>query len=111
MKKYHIAVVGATGSVGGELLRVLERRSFPSASLRPIAPARSAWKSIRFRDDSIAVEGLTEHSFDKIDIAFFSAGGEKSRRWGSLSRAAGALVIENFPGFLMGPHVPRSLSR
>ncbi|PYK37090.1 MAG: aspartate-semialdehyde dehydrogenase [Verrucomicrobia bacterium] len=106
MKKYHIAVVGATGSVGGELLRVLERRSFPSASLRPIASARSAGKSIRFRDDSIAVEGLTEHSFDKIDIAFFSAGGETSRRWVPVARAAGAIVIDNSSVFRMEPDVP-----
>src|SRR5437879_6484162 len=106
MKKYHIAVVRATGSVGGELLRVLERRRFPSASLRPIASARSAGKSIRFRDDSIAVEGLTEHSFDKIDIAFFSAGGETSRRWVPVARAAGAIVIDNSSVFRMEPDVP-----
>src|SRR5713226_10071921 len=106
MKKYHIAVVGATGAVGGELLRVLERRSFPSASLRPIGSARSAGKSIRFRDDSIAVEGLTEHSFDKIDIAFFSAGGEISRRWVPVARAAGAIVIDNSSIFRMEPDVP-----
>jgi aspartate-semialdehyde dehydrogenase len=106
MKKYHIAVVGATGAVGAELLRVLERRSFPVASLRPIGSARSAGKSIRFRDDSIAIERLTERSFDKIDIAFFSAGGETSRKWVPVARAAGAIVIDNSSVFRMEPDVP-----
>jgi aspartate-semialdehyde dehydrogenase len=106
MKKYHIAVVGATGAVGAELLCVLERRSFPTASLRPIGSARSTGKSIRFRDDSIAVEGLIERSFDKIDIAFFSAGGEISRKWVPVARAAGAIVIDNSSVFRMEPDVP-----
>ena len=106
MKKYHVAVVGATGAVGGELLRVLERRSFPIASLRPIGSARSAGKSIRFRDDSIAVEELAERSFDKIDIAFFSAGGETSRKWVPVAREAGAIVIDNSSVFRMEPDVP-----
>jgi len=106
MKKYHIAVVGATGAVGAELLRVLERRSFPIASLRPIGSARSAGKSISFRDDSIAVEELTERSFDKIDIVFFSAGGETSRKWVPVAREAGAIVIDNSSVFRMEPDVP-----
>src|SRR5438477_9951662 len=106
MEKYRIPVVGATGAVGEELLRVLERRSFANASLRPIGSARSAGKSIRFRDDSIAVEGLTERSFDKIDIAFFSAGSETSRRWVPVARAAGTIVIDNSSVFRMEPEVP-----
>src|SRR6266704_4765437 len=106
MKKYHIAVVGATGAVGGELLHVLERRNFPNASLRTIGSVRSAGKSIRFHDDSIAVEELTERSFDKIDIAFFCAGGETSRKWVPVARAAGAIVIDNSSVFRMDPDVP-----
>ena len=74
MKGYHIAVVGATGATGTELLRVLERRSFPVASLRPIASARSAGKLVRFRDESIPVQELSERSFDKMDIVCFGAG-------------------------------------
>ncbi len=76
VKKYHIGVVGATGAVGTELLRVLERRSFPVASLRPISSARSAGKSVAFGGALNRVEELNERSFHKIDIAFFSAGGE-----------------------------------
>src|SRR5947208_11263390 len=86
MGGYHIAVVGATGAVGAELLRVLERRSFPVANLRPIGSARSAGKTIRFHDDLITVEELTERSFDKIDIVFFSAGGDNSRKWVPIAR-------------------------
>src|SRR5438552_13713692 len=106
MKKYHIAVVGATGAVGAELLRVLERRSFPVASLRPIGSARSAGKTIRFHDDLIPVEELTERSFDKIDIVFFSAGGENSRKWVPIARQIGAIVIDNSSVFRMEPDVP-----
>jgi aspartate-semialdehyde dehydrogenase len=79
MKGYHIAVVGATGAAGTELLRVLERRNFPVASLRAIGSTRSVGKSVRFREAPIPVEKLGDQSFDKIDIAFFSAGGDVSR--------------------------------
>jgi aspartate-semialdehyde dehydrogenase len=106
MKDYNIAVVGATGAVGAELLRVLERRSFPVANLRAISSARSAGKSVGFRDKSIAVEELGKQSFEKIDIAFFSAGGDISRKYAPLARAAGAVVIDNSSVFRMDPDVP-----
>src|SRR6202795_2971576 len=106
MKKYHIAIVGATGAVGGELLRVLERRNFPVANLRAIGSSRSAGKSVRFRNEEIAVQELGERSFDKIDIAFFSAGGEISRRFVPIARSAGAVVIDNSSVFRMEPEVP-----
>src|SRR5205085_4588633 len=105
-KEYHIAVVGATGAVGAELLRVLERRNFPVASLRPVASARSANKSVRFGNKSIGVETLAENSFDKIDIAFFGAGGEISRKFVPVARNAGAVVIDNSSVFRMDPDVP-----
>src|SRR2546430_17559854 len=81
MGGYHIAVVGATGAAGTELLRVLERRSFPVASLRPIGSARSVGKCVQFCGESIPVEELDAGSFDKIDIAFFNAGGAGSRNY------------------------------
>jgi len=105
-KNYHIAVVGATGAVGAELLRVLERRSFPVATLRPISSSRSAGKSVRFRDESIVVDELGENSFDKIDIAFFSAGGDISRKYAPIAQRAGAIVIDNSSVFRMEPGVP-----
>src|SRR5437870_3624767 len=106
MKDYHIAVVGATGAVGQEILRVLERRNFPVASLHPISSARSAGKSVRFRDESVSVLQLNEHSFEKIDVAFFSAGGEISRKYVPLACQAEAIVIDNSSAFRMDEHVP-----
>src|SRR5438045_8823697 len=75
---YHMAVVCATGAAGTELLRVLERRSFPVASLRPIGSTRSVGKSVQFCGESIPVEKLDGGSFEKIDIALFSVGGDDS---------------------------------
>jgi aspartate-semialdehyde dehydrogenase len=106
MKGYHVAIIGATGAVGQELLRVLERRNFPVADLRPIGSARSAGKSIRFRNESIRVQELVSESFDKIDIAFFSAGGEISRKYVPLACQADAIAIDNSSVFRMEPHVP-----
>ena len=106
MKDYHIALVGATGAVGAELLGVLERRNFPVASLRAISSARSAGKTVLFKGQSIVVEALTESSFDKIDIAFFSAGSEISREYVPAARKAGAIVIDNSPAFRMDEDVP-----
>ena len=105
-KEYHIAVVGATGAVGAELLRVLERRNFPVSKLRALASRRSAGKKVQFRNEPIAVEELGEKSFDKIDIAFFSAGGEISRKFVPTARKAGAVVIDNSSAFRMDPEVP-----
>jgi aspartate-semialdehyde dehydrogenase len=106
MKAYHIAVIGATGAVGQELLGVLERRNFPVASLRPISSARSAGKSVRFRDEPVSVQQLNEDSFEKIDVAFFSAGGEISRKYVPIACQADAIVIDNSSAFRMEAHVP-----
>ena len=106
MKGYHIAVVGATGAAGTELLRVLERRNFPVASLRVIGSARSAGKSVRFREEAIPVEKLGDQSFEKIDIAFFSAGGDVSRNYVPIACQSDAIVIDKSSAFRMDPHVP-----
>src|SRR5438270_10098673 len=106
MKKYHVAIVGATGAVGQQILRVLEQRNFPVASLRPISSARSAGKSVRFRDEPVSVQQLKEHSFEKIDVAFFSAGGEISRKYVPIACQANAIVIDNSSVFRMDEHVP-----
>ena len=106
MGGYHIAVVGATGAAGTELLRVLERRSFPVASLRPIGSARSVGKSVQFCGDSIPVEKLDAGSFEKIDIAFFSAGGDVSRNYVPIACQADAIAIDKSSAFRMDPHVP-----
>jgi aspartate-semialdehyde dehydrogenase len=106
MKGYHIAVVGATGAAGTELLRVLERRNFPVASLRPIGSARSVGKSVRFREEPIRVEALGDRSFDKIDIAFFSAGGDISRNFVPMACQSDAIAIDKSSAFRMDPQVP-----
>src|SRR5437764_4225038 len=105
-KRYHIAVVGATGAVGIELLRVLERRSFPVGSMRLLASERSAGSSLTFADQSIAVEQLSAASFEGIELAFFSAGGAISRDYAPLAQQAGAVVIDNSSVFRMQPDVP-----
>src|SRR5436190_15615372 len=106
MGGYHMAVVGATGAAGSELLRVLERRSFPVASLRPIGSARSVGKSVQFCGESIPVEKLNGGSFEKIDIAFFSAGGDVSRSYVPIACQADAIAIDKSSAFRMDPHVP-----
>ena len=106
MGGYHIAVVGATGAAGTELLRVLERRSFPVASLRAIGSARSVGKSVQFCGDSISVEKLDAGSFERIDIAFFSAGGDVSRNCVPIACQADAIAIDKSSAFRMDPHVP-----
>jgi len=85
---------------------VLERRNFPVASLRAISSARSAGKSVRFRNESVPVQQLDEDSFEKIDVAFFSAGGEISRKYVPLACRADAIVIDNSSAFRMEAHVP-----
>src|SRR5947208_5015367 len=106
MGGYHIAVVGATGAAGTELLRVLERRSFPVASLRPIGSARSVGKCVQFCGESIPVEKLDAGSFDIIDIAYFSAGGDVSRNYVPIACQADAIAIDKSSAFRMDPHVP-----
>src|SRR6266478_8041670 len=93
-KEYHIGIAGATGAVGAELLRVLERRNFPVATIRALASGKSAGKKVSFRNQAILVQELREDSFAKVDIAFFSAGGERSRKFVPIARAAGAVVID-----------------
>ncbi|MEY2481431.1 MAG: aspartate-semialdehyde dehydrogenase [Verrucomicrobiota bacterium] len=106
MRKYHVAIVGATGAVGVELLRVLERRNFPVADLRLLASERSAGQSLKFGGDKIDIQELRADSFDKIDICFFSAGGEISRKFAPIAREAGAVVIDNSSVFRMERDVP-----
>ncbi|MCS6950122.1 MAG: aspartate-semialdehyde dehydrogenase [bacterium] len=103
---YHVAIVGATGAVGTEFLRVLERRRFPVASLRLLASERSEGKQLTFMGDSLTVQRLTEDSFEGVQIAFFSAGASRSRQFAPAAVRAGAVVIDNSSAFRMDPQVP-----
>ncbi|MFT7579839.1 MAG: aspartate-semialdehyde dehydrogenase [Myxococcota bacterium] len=106
MTKKNVAIVGATGAVGGELLNLLESRDFPVASLMPLASARSAGSTVVFRGEPLRVEEATAESFGDVDIAFFSAGATRSRALIPHARAAGAIVIDNSSAFRMDPLVP-----
>ena len=105
-KKYRVAVVGATGAVGGEMLRVMERRNFPVASLRLLASARSAGTTLKFQGQDIAVEPLGVNSFEGIDVALFSAGGGISREYAPVAVKSGAIVVDNSSAFRMQENVP-----
>jgi aspartate-semialdehyde dehydrogenase len=102
----NVAVAGATGAVGEEFLRLLDERAFPLKSLKLLASARSAGKSLRFRGEDLPVEELTDASFRGVDLAFFSCGAERSRRFAPAARAAGTLVVDNSSAFRMHPDVP-----
>ncbi|MGB5093855.1 MAG: aspartate-semialdehyde dehydrogenase [Parvibaculum sp.] len=101
-----VAIAGATGAVGVEMLRCLEERNFPVSKLKLLASARSAGKRMTFRGEEITVEELTADSFKGVDIAFFSAGGGISRQFAKAVVDAGAVMIDNSSAFRMDPNVP-----
>jgi aspartate-semialdehyde dehydrogenase len=101
-----VAIVGATGAVGGELIGCLERRSFPLERLRLFASGRSAGRNLPFRGRGITVEELNEDSFPGVDIALFSAGSAVSRRFAPIAVRQGAIVVDNSSAFRMEPSVP-----
>ncbi|MGC8785340.1 MAG: aspartate-semialdehyde dehydrogenase [Armatimonadota bacterium] len=103
---YHVAIAGATGAVGTEFLRVLEKHRFPIASLRLLASERSEGKKLTFAGETFTVQRLTEDSFHGVQIAFFSAGASRSRQFAPAAVRAGAVVIDNSSAFRMDPQVP-----
>jgi aspartate-semialdehyde dehydrogenase len=105
-RKVNVAVVGVTGAVGQEMLQVLETRRFPVNQLVPLASKRSAGKRIHFKGKPLTVRELTGSSFDEIDIALFSAGGEISRKFAPLAVKSGAVVVDNSSAFRMDKKVP-----
>ena len=102
----HVAVVGATGAVGIEMIKTLEKRNFPVSKLTLLASIRSAGKQLTFRGEEITVRELMEDSFSGIDIALFSAGGQIAREFAPIARDSGAIVIDNSSMFRMNPGVP-----
>ncbi|HEB9429490.1 TPA: aspartate-semialdehyde dehydrogenase [Campylobacter coli] len=107
-KKQKIAIVGATGAVGEELLNVLDELDFPVESILPLASAKSAGNQIEFRGKSYKIKELTEDVFKEnpVDIAFFSAGGSVSEKYAKFAVEAGAVVIDNTSHFRMEKDVP-----
>ena len=105
-KTYHLAIVGATGAVGTELIRLLEQRDFPVDSLKLFASARSNGKLLTFRGTEIPVETLTEEGLAGVDFALFSAGASTARSFAPAAVKAGAIVIDNSSAFRMESDVP-----
>src|SRR4030066_548619 len=105
-KKYNVAVVGATGAVGKEMIQVLEERKFPVGTLRLIASERSAGETLTFLNQDYTVELLQEDIFDGIAISVFSAGEQISLEFAPIAVGAGAIVIDNSSAYRMNPDVP-----
>ncbi|MDT8445486.1 MAG: aspartate-semialdehyde dehydrogenase [bacterium] len=101
-----VAIAGATGAVGADLIDLLERRNFPLSSLKLLASARSVGKKLTFKGQEITVEELTADSFEGIDLAFFSAGGSRSEEFAPAAVKAGAIVVDNSSAFRMDEGVP-----
>lgn len=101
-----VAIAGATGAVGVELMACLEQRKFPLGELRLLASARSVGKSMKFRGGDVAVQELTDRSLEGVDIALFSAGGAQSKRFAPAAVKAGAVVVDNSSAFRMDPDTP-----
>jgi len=105
-RKPHVAVVGATGAVGIEMVKTLEKRNFPVGKLTLLASARSAGKKLRFRGEEITVQVLTRNSFGGVEIALFSAGSSISKEFAPIAAKAGCVVIDNSSAFRMDDKVP-----
>ena len=105
-KQYHVAVVGATGAVGTEMLRVLEERRFPVQGLRLLASARSAGRRLPFNGSTHKVEELNSRAFNGVDIALFSAGASRSLEFAPEAMKRGAIVVDNSSAFRMQAEVP-----
>ncbi len=105
-KKPHVAVVGATGAVGVEMIKTLEKRNFPVGKLTLLASARSTGKKLTFRGTEITVQELTKDAFNGVDIALFSAGGNISKEFAPIAAKAGCVVVDNSSAFRMDDQVP-----
>ncbi|MFO8236811.1 MAG: aspartate-semialdehyde dehydrogenase [Prochlorococcaceae cyanobacterium] len=101
-----VAVLGATGAVGQELVQLLDERRFPVAEQRPLASARSAGRTMRWQQQELPIAAVSAASFEGVDLVLASAGGAASRQWAPVAAAAGAVVIDNSSAFRLDPQVP-----
>jgi aspartate-semialdehyde dehydrogenase len=106
MSGYDVAIVGATGLVGQEFIKVLEQRNFPMNSIRLLASDRSAGKKLRVNGEEVEVKETNTQSFENVDVALFSAGAESSSYFSPIAARAGAVVVDNSAAFRMDPEVP-----
>ncbi len=105
-KSYHVVIAGATGAVGVEMIKTLEKRNFPLKSLKLLASSRSVGKEMLFRGEKLRVEELKHDSFKGVDIALFSAGGDLSREFRRSVVDSGAVMVDNSSAFRMEDDVP-----
>ena len=105
-KRFNVAVVGATGAVGVEMIKVLEQRSFPVGLLKPLASEKSSGKTVKFNGSNVSVEVLAPESFKNVDIALFSAGSSISLEYAPIAAKYGAVVIDNSQAFRMDADIP-----
>ena len=105
-RKFSVAVVGATGAVGKEMIKVLEQRKFPVGAIKLLASSRSAGGKLKFKGKNVTVEKLTKDSFKGVEIGLFSAGGAISQEFAPAAGAAGCVVIDNTSAFRMEPNIP-----
>ncbi|QLE56904.1 aspartate-semialdehyde dehydrogenase [Nostoc sp. TCL26-01] len=103
---YRVAILGATGAVGTELLELLESRNFPIADLKLLASAKSVGRSLPFKGENLVVEAVSDRALENIDIVLASAGGSTSKAWAATAVAKGAVVIDNSSAFRMQADVP-----
>ena len=105
-KFFNVAVAGATGAVGNQMIACLEERNFPVKNLKLLATAKSVGKKLKFKGEEIPVEELTETSFSGVDIGIFSAGGATSQRYAPIAAKDGCVVVDNSAAWRMDPEVP-----
>jgi aspartate-semialdehyde dehydrogenase len=105
-EKYNVAVAGATGAVGTEMVSILEERNFPVANLKLLASTRGAGTKMEFKRKECTVEVMNENSFSRVDIGLFSPGGSVSEKFAPIAGKAGCVVIDNTSAFRMDPQVP-----
>ncbi len=105
-KSYRVAILGATGAVGTELLELLDCRNFPIADLKLLASERSVGRSLCFKGENLPVESVNAHAFENVDLVLASAGGSTSKKWAAVAVEKGAVVVDNSSAFRMNPEVP-----
>ena len=106
MKQYTVAVLGATGAVGREMIKILQERNFPVGKLVPLASARSAGKTLQFRGEDVTIQEATDSAFAGVDIVLGAAENPIAKRFAPAIVAAGAVFVDNSSAFRMDPNVP-----
>ncbi|BAZ53031.1 aspartate-semialdehyde dehydrogenase [Nostoc sp. NIES-4103] len=105
-KSYRVAILGATGAVGTELLELLEQRNFPVSDLKLLASEKSVGRTLRFQGEDLPIESVSDRAFENVDLVLASAGGSTSKTWAAVAVEKGAVVIDNSSAFRMNPEVP-----